>query len=203
MSLFQSLQEDISFYHSLRFPGRQPSVYSLLWILCSSRGLLILASQRIMNSYSRIRYTGYWGWLLKQLLCIIVHICAYLTKIFAKSELLHLTKIDPGVYLSNRGHIILGASCIGSGTIIHDRVTFGKNLADRGIPDIGRDVWIGPCCIVYGKINIGDGVTVLPGSVITKSIPPGVVVQGNPARIVKSDFDYSKLRSSVSVDCVF
>jgi serine O-acetyltransferase len=108
--------------------------------------------------------------------------------------------LQPGVCLSDRGHIILGARVIGAGTMIHDRVTIGMNLFDEGIPVIGNDVWIGPNCIIYGNILVGDGVTILPNTVLAKSVPGCVVLLGNPARIVRRGFDNAVLRSSLATD---
>jgi acetyltransferase-like isoleucine patch superfamily enzyme len=34
-------------------------------------------------------------------------------------------------------------------------------------------------------ITIGEGATVGAGSVVTKDVPPGTVVVGNPARVMK------------------
>ena len=50
---------------------------------------------------------------------------------------------------------------------------------------IGNDVWIAPRCIVLKGVTIGDGAVVAIGSVVTKDVPPRVLVAGNPARVVK------------------
>lgn len=34
-------------------------------------------------------------------------------------------------------------------------------------------------------VEIGEGAVVLPGSIVTKSIPPMKVVGGNPAKIIR------------------
>jgi acetyltransferase-like isoleucine patch superfamily enzyme len=60
-------------------------------------------------------------------------------------------------------------------------------------------VWIGPNCIIVGALSVGDGATVLPNSVLTFSVPAGAVVKGNPARIVRTDFDNSGLRRSLTI----
>jgi acetyltransferase-like isoleucine patch superfamily enzyme len=51
---------------------------------------------------------------------------------------------------------------------------------------IEDDVWIGARCVVLPGVRISKGVIVGAGSVVTKSIPPFVVVAGNPARQIKS-----------------
>ena len=69
----------------------------------------------------------------------------------------------------------------------------------EGRPDIGEQVWIGPNCIIAGSLTVGDGATVLPGSFLTFSVPPGAVVKGNPALIVRTNFENSALRRSLTV----
>lgn len=54
---------------------------------------------------------------------------------------------------------------------------------------IGNDVWIGHGTIVMGGVKIGDGVIVAAGSVVTKDVPKGVIVGGNPARIIRRRFE--------------
>ncbi|KAH0439715.1 galactoside O-acetyltransferase [Colletotrichum camelliae] len=50
---------------------------------------------------------------------------------------------------------------------------------------IGPDCWFGGNCVVLPGVNIGRGVTVGAGSVVTKDIPDFVAVAGNPARIIR------------------
>jgi maltose O-acetyltransferase len=49
---------------------------------------------------------------------------------------------------------------------------------------IGNNVWIGARTIILGGVKIEDNVIIAAGSVITKSIPFGAIVGGNPARII-------------------
>jgi serine acetyltransferase len=51
---------------------------------------------------------------------------------------------------------------------------------------IGDDVWIGASAIILKGVRIGDRSIVGAGSVVTRDVPPDVVVAGNPARVVKS-----------------
>jgi acetyltransferase-like isoleucine patch superfamily enzyme len=55
---------------------------------------------------------------------------------------------------------------------------------------IGNDVWLGARVFVGAGVTIGDGSVVSAGSVVTKSLPPGSVAVGNPARIVRRREDY-------------
>lgn len=48
---------------------------------------------------------------------------------------------------------------------------------------IGRQVWIGGGAIVLPGITIGDRAIVGAGSVVTRDVPAGATVVGNPARI--------------------
>lgn len=49
---------------------------------------------------------------------------------------------------------------------------------------IGADVWIGGGAIILPGVTIGDGAIIGAGSVVTRDVPEGTVVAGNPARSV-------------------
>ncbi|MCG3122747.1 MAG: Maltose O-acetyltransferase [Phycisphaerales bacterium] len=50
---------------------------------------------------------------------------------------------------------------------------------------VGSDVWIGGHATICPGVTIGDGVTIGAGAVVTRDVPPGAVVVGNPARPVR------------------
>jgi acetyltransferase-like isoleucine patch superfamily enzyme len=50
---------------------------------------------------------------------------------------------------------------------------------------IGNDVEIGANAIILPGVTLGDGVCVLPDSVVKASVAPGITVSGNPARPVR------------------
>lgn len=200
MTILADLTADARLYLSLRFPTARPGLLQLAKVWCISPGLWVLTTHRFAHGYAGRNPSGF-GLMMRRIWPgIAVRSGNYLSKVLVKCELLSSTKVAAGIYLSNHGHLVLGARSIGSGTIIHERVTIGMGLPGIEIPEIGRNVWIGPDCVIYGEITVGEGATVLPGSVLTKSIPPGSVVQGNPARIVKREFENSKLRNSLSTD---
>lgn len=50
---------------------------------------------------------------------------------------------------------------------------------------IGADVWVGAGCIIVAGVSIGSGSVVAAGSVVTRDIPPGSVVAGVPAKVIR------------------
>jgi len=51
---------------------------------------------------------------------------------------------------------------------------------------IGNNVWIGGGAIILPGVCIGDDAVVGAGSVVTRDVPAGATVVGNPARIHQS-----------------
>lgn len=51
---------------------------------------------------------------------------------------------------------------------------------------VGNNVWIGSRATILRGVCIGDNSVIGAGAVVTKSVPPNVVVAGNPARIIKT-----------------
>jgi len=64
------------------------------------------------------------------------------------------------------------------------RIT-GANKEDFSLVTIGADCWIGAAAIIMA--DIGQGATIGAGAVVTRAIPPNVIVVGNPARILDRD----------------
>ena len=77
----------------------------------------------------------------------------------------------------------------GGGNIIRHKYpsydSFGKVV-------IGDWVYIGTNAQIMPGVTIGNNVLVAAGSIVTKSIPSGLVVAGNPARIIGTTDDYIK-----------
>jgi NDP-sugar pyrophosphorylase family protein len=49
---------------------------------------------------------------------------------------------------------------------------------------IGDDVWIGPKATILKGVSVGTASVIEPGSMVTRDVPSGSRVAGNPARIV-------------------
>lgn len=50
---------------------------------------------------------------------------------------------------------------------------------------IGKFCWIGANSIILPGVKIEDGVVIGAGAVVTKNVPQGAVIGGNPAKILK------------------
>jgi serine acetyltransferase len=198
LSILQELRADAQFYRQLRFPTGVGPIKGRLACVTSA-GLFVLAMHRIGREWQSLRQARRRPFRRAWLRGLIA-LGQPLLIVRAKADVVSEMEVAPGVHFSDRGHFVMGARSIGSGTIVHHAVTIGMSLMNQGKPTIGKNVWIGPDCVLYGNIEVGDGATLLGGTVLTKSIPANTLVAGNPARVIKRHFDNTHLRSSLDYD---
>lgn len=105
--------------------------------------------------------------------------------------------ISLGARLDLTGDIAIGPwTMIGEGTVIltHDHFHEGRKTPllrlqeEKGIKwgskNIGKDVWLHGCTVLYQVTEIPEGVVVGAGAVLTKNPKPYEIWAGNPARKV-------------------
>ena len=73
------------------------------------------------------------------------------------------------------------------------------SLEHFGRIKIGNYTYIGDSCLIMAGVTIGNDVIVGAGTVVSKSIPDGVMVAGNPMRYIGKTEDFI---SRVSQNCV-
>jgi serine acetyltransferase len=73
---------------------------------------------------------------------------------------------------------------IGDGVSIGMRVTIIAHFHEQQGVTIEKDAFIGPAAVILPGVRIGQGAMVTAGSVVTHSVSPMTVVQGNPAKPV-------------------
>jgi putative colanic acid biosynthesis acetyltransferase WcaF len=97
--------------------------------------------------------------------------------------------LGDGVTVYNLGHVTVGEH-----TVVSQNVHLCAGTHDYTKPDlplirstitIGRGVWVCSDAFIGPDVSIGDNTVVGARSVVTKDVEPGVVVAGNPARVVK------------------
>lgn len=85
-----------------------------------------------------------------------------------------------------RDHVMFGPG-VQIYTAAHDLMAETRNQGWEIAKSIliEHSVWIGGCAILLPGVRIGEKSVVGAGAVVTKDVPPSVVVAGNPARIVR------------------
>lgn len=66
------------------------------------------------------------------------------------------------------------------------------SLQKFGTIDIRDNCFIGLNSIIMGNIVIGPNSIVAAGSVVTKDVPPGTIVGGNPAKVISTIEEYKE-----------
>ncbi|MBM4448428.1 MAG: serine O-acetyltransferase [Chloroflexi bacterium] len=175
--------------------AKDPAARSTLEVLLCYPGLHALWLHRIAHFL--------WQRRLRLLSRFISHLSRFFTGI----------EIHPGATIGRRFFIDHGAgvvigetSEIGDDVLLYQGVVLGGTTTEKKKrhPTLGDNVVIGAGAIALGPITIGDGARVGSGSVVIKSVPPGVTVVGVPGRSVEDrhkpilELDHGKLPDPIA-----
>lgn len=84
--------------------------------------------------------------------------------------------------------VVVGANCVIVDSDFHPLDRDRRRLVaedGRTAPiTVGDDVFIGMNCLILKGVTLGHGCVVGAGAVVTRDVPPGAVVAGNPAVVV-------------------
>ncbi len=110
---------------------------------------------------------------------------------FLGIELRYRMRVGPGLRLFHAQALVVHeGTVIGRDCTLRQSTTIGnKTLADGSLgacPVIGDRVDVGANVVILGVVKIGDGAVIGAGSVVVKDVPAGVVVAGNPARVIRT-----------------
>ncbi len=112
------------------------------------------------------------------------------------------TMVEVHVAVTEKSKVIIGEDCMfandidirtGDSHSVIDTQT-GERLNFAGDVVINRHVWIAPHTVVLKGVNIGENSIIATGAVVTKSCKPGVIIGGNPARVIKTGVSWTRER---------
>lgn len=111
----------------------------------------------------------------------------------------HLISIHSNVYIATDvyfcTHDVMDGM-LNNITECRDRLLPGKKYSyECGEIEIFDNVFIGAKSIILPNTKIGPNAIVAAGSVVTKDVPSGSVVGGNPAKVIGTFDDYVSKRS--------
>ncbi|MGD0795540.1 MAG: serine O-acetyltransferase [Dehalococcoidales bacterium] len=168
--MFGTIREDIQTIFK-----KDPAARSVLEVLTCYPGLHALWMHRTAHFL--------WRHNLKLPGRFLSHINRFLTQI----EIHPGASIGRRLFIDHGAGVLIGETAeIGDDVLMYSGVVLGGTTLEKKKrhPTIGNGVEMGTGAIALGPITIGDDARIGAGSVVIKSVPPGVTVVGVPGRIV-------------------
>jgi len=105
------------------------------------------------------------------------------------------TLVNSGVKLLCWEELEIGEDCaLAFDSVIMDTDFHELRPAQRGQTApvrIGDHVWVGAQARILKGVSIGDGAVIAAGSLVTRDVPSRALVGGVPARLIRSDVEWS------------
>jgi serine O-acetyltransferase len=167
--VFKTLREDIQTVFA-----KDPAARSTLDIIFCYPGLHSLWLHRVAHFLWQHRF--------QFLARLLSHISRFLTGI----EIHPGARIGKRFFIDHGAGVVIGETAeIGDDVLFYQGVVLGGTTLKKGKrhPTIGNSVVMGSGAVALGDIAIGDRARVGAGTVVVRSVPPGVTVVGIPGRI--------------------
>jgi len=182
-----ALDSDFKRYRNKTYVREEIKLLDKLFLLLTNPGLFAIVNHRygcwILSRYSSrdLRYYRYF-------FNLFYYMGKKISIMWGKIDILDGLQIGPGIFISNKGGVFLGAESIGSNCTIDFAVTIGLDHNGHRTT-LENNVVVGNNTVIYGKNIIRNGCVIGSNSVLTKSIPEKVYMKGNPAKLQKNNID--------------
>ncbi len=170
------LREDVARYRA-HYDGR------IIKPLLLEQGLWALAQYRLASGIYRSRSSA----LVKAPALLVMTLLHKIVEMTTGLSLPYRADIGPGMYIGHFGPTIIHADAkIGAGCNLSQGVTIGISGRNerRGVPVLGRRVFVGANAVICGRITVGDDVAVAANSLVIRDVEAHTTVMGSPARMV-------------------
>jgi len=170
---------------------KDPSLRGVLAALGANMGLqavLVYRFGRLLRA-SRTRI-ALWpllpaGWLLYAVAACFVR-SAYGIRIALSAD------IGAGFWIGHFGGVEVTNCRLGERCSVGQQTKVGRPQDAQG-PQVGDGAWIGAHARIAGPVIIGRGVTISPGSRVSRNVPDGALVVGDPGRVVFRGYDNTRI----------
>lgn len=171
-------EDETSAWRALRVIGQEMGLQA---ILVYRLGCGLRSCQRRLLMWPLLPL----GWLVYALAVLMVRNCYGI-------HLSLTADIGAGFWVGHFGGVEVANCRLGERCSVGQQTKVGcAALADG--PQIGNGVWIGAHAKVTGCARVGDGATIAPGACVTKNVPSGALVVGNPGRVVFRGYDNTRI----------
>jgi serine O-acetyltransferase len=169
--MFKTLREDIQTVFA-----KDPAARSVAEVLLCYPGLHAIWFHRVAH------------FLWQHKLRLPARILSQTNRFLTGIEIHPGAKIGRRFFIDHGAGVVIGETAeIGDDVLMYQGVVLGGTTSEKKKrhPTVGNNVVMGAGAVALGPITIGDGARIGSGSVVIKSVPPGVTVVGIPGRAVE------------------
>jgi serine O-acetyltransferase len=169
--MFKALKEDIKAVFT-----KDPAARSVAEVLLCYPGLHAIWFHRVAH------------FLWQHKLRLPARILSQTNRFLTGIEIHPGAKIGRRFFIDHGAGVVIGETAeIGDDVLMYQGVVLGGTASEKKKrhPTVGNNVVMGAGAVALGPITIGDGARIGSGSVVIKSVPPGVTVVGIPGRAVE------------------
>ena len=162
--------------------------------MASLASLMIVAISRVARGMARLTRRVYFRLVLKHIgsgcqisayVCITEpHNVSIGNKVILNEGVIVQSCNGASISIGNNVVLSYGAMVLTGGLDLSKGYVTHEHSAAPVV--IEESVWIGARSIILPGVTVGKGAVIAAGSTVTKDVPPGAIVGGVPARVIRS-----------------